>query len=139
MNFSDFLAIDPIGAAATHFSRWADAEVCRERSSVADGVITLRDKQGNLLIQYQIESEMGLMPLPPQVETRVSTVRFTMPDHGYDRPPHSATLAIVPDSQECEAMSEAVKWIMDAIGRCGGTVHYESVAFDVQSPREERR
>ena len=139
MNFDDYLKIDPIGAAATHFSRWADSEVCRERSSVADGVITLRDKQGNLLIQYQIEDETGIMPLPPKVETRVSTVRFTMPDHGYDRPPHSATLAIVPDGQECGAMSETFKWIMDVIGRCGGTVHYESVVFDVQSPREDEK
>ena len=70
MNFSDFLAIDPIGAAATHFSRWSDDEVCRLRSSVDGNVITLRDKQGILLIRYQIESEMGLTPLPPKEEQR---------------------------------------------------------------------
>jgi len=139
MSFDDYLKVDAIGAAATHFSRWADAEVCREQSSVTGNVITLRDKQGKLLIQYQIESVMGLTPLPPQEETRVSNVRFTMPDFGYDRPPHSATLAIVPDSQECGAMSETFKWIMDVIERCGGTIHYESVAFDVQSPRKEQK
>ena len=66
MSFNDYLKVDPIGAAATHFSRWSDAEVCRLRSSVAGNVITLRDKQAKLLIQYQIESEMGLTPLPPR-------------------------------------------------------------------------
>jgi len=67
MTFEEYLRIDPIGAAATHFSRWADADVSREHSSVDNGVITLRDARGVVLIRYEIcGREMSLSPMPPE-------------------------------------------------------------------------
>jgi len=67
MTFEEFVKQDPIGAAATHFSRWVDADVSREHSSVDGNVITLRDARGVVLIRYDIcKCEMGLAPLPPK-------------------------------------------------------------------------